>query len=155
MKLWSALYGAIWVVFLEFLLSMVPQGKPWVLYGHYLLGFVIVGIVYYNYRALRQTTVPGRIKRIVSATLSMSIMTAVLGVLLLINVGSGWPVFDDVTVWNLILFVHVVTAFGIITQMAATAIAYDMWEEKEFLQETRPGEMSPVTAVPGPRAGGR
>ncbi|MGC1583770.1 MAG: hypothetical protein WA766_19980, partial [Candidatus Acidiferrales bacterium] len=96
---------------------------------------------YYNYHALRQTTVPVRVKRIVSATFSMAVMMAVLGPLLLFNVGASWPVITGVTVWNLILLIHVLTAFGIITQMAATAIAYDMWEEKEFLQETRPGEI--------------
>ncbi|MGA8663704.1 MAG: hypothetical protein WB809_01340 [Thermoplasmata archaeon] len=140
-RLWGALYGAIWVVFLEFLFSVVPQGRPWVLYAHYALGFLIVPLAYYNYRALRQTSVPGRIKRIVSATFSMSILMAILGPLLIFNVGAGWGVFSGVTVWNLILLLHVTTAFGIITQMAAVAIAYDMWEEKEFLQETRPGEI--------------
>ena len=141
MRLWTALYGAVWIVLLEFLLSMVPQGRPWVLYAHFVLGFLIVGITYYNYHALRQTTVPVRVKRIVSATFSMAVMMAVLGPLLLFNVGASWPVITGVTVWNLILLIHVLTAFGIITQMAATAIAYDMWEEKEFLQETRPGEI--------------
>jgi len=143
MKLWVALYGSIWIVLLEFLLSMVPQGRPWVLYVHFILGFVIVGVAYYNYHALRQTAVPGRIKRIVSATISMSVLMAVLGPLLVLNVGAGWPVFTGVTVWNLILFIHVMTAFGIITQMAAVAIAYDMWEDKEFLEETKPGVVPP------------
>jgi hypothetical protein len=152
MKLWAALYGSIWVVFLEFLLSMVPQGHPWVLYAHYTLGFLIVGVAYYNYRAIRGSTVPGRIKRIVSATLSMSVLMAVLGPLLVLDVGTGWPIFTGVTVWNLILLVHVTTAFGIITQMAAVAIAYDMWEEKEFLEETKSGEV-PRPSAPGPKPG--
>jgi hypothetical protein len=148
-KLWVALYGAIWVVFLEFLLAMVPQGRPGVLYAHFVLGFLIVGIAYSNYRALRRTASPGRIKRIASATFSMSILMAVLGLLLVFNVGAGSPVFTGVTAWNLILFVHVTTAFGIITQMAAVAIAHDMWEEREFLQETNPGEAPPPRS-PGP-----
>ncbi|MGP8078117.1 MAG: hypothetical protein ACLQD8_03820 [Thermoplasmata archaeon] len=141
MRLWATLYGTIWIVFLEFLLSMAPQGRPWILYAHYGLGFVIVGIACVNSRALRQTTAPGRLKRIASATFSMSILMAVLGVLLVLGLGTGWPVFPGVTVWNLILLLHVATAFGIITQMAAVAIAHDMWEDKEFLQETRPGEV--------------
>ncbi|MGP8072382.1 MAG: hypothetical protein ACLPZM_04540 [Thermoplasmata archaeon] len=154
MRLWAALYGAIWVVFLEFLLAMVHQGHPWVLYGHYLLGFLIVGLAYYNYRELRRTTVPGRIKRIVFATLSMAVLMAVLGPLLVFNVGAAWSVFAGVTMWNLILLVHVTTAFGIITQMAAVAIAYDMWEDKEFLEETRPGEIPADPNRPGVRATG-
>ncbi|MGQ0796413.1 MAG: hypothetical protein ACT4OI_00900 [Methanobacteriota archaeon] len=60
------------------------------------------------------------------------------------------------TVWGLILFIHVVNAFAIITQAAAVAIAYDMWEDKEFLKETAPGEIPAVPAsnlsvhAPGP-----
>jgi hypothetical protein len=156
MKLWESLYAAIWIVLLEFLLSMVPQGRPWVLYAHYILGLLIVGIAYANYRALRHTTVPGRLKRIVSATFSMSILMAVLGPLLVFDVGSGWRILTGVSVWNLILLVHVLTAFGIITQMAATALAYDMWEEKEFLEETRSGEQPPprtAGAGSGPSSG--
>lgn len=143
MKLWVALYGSIWVVFLEFLLSMVPQGRPWVLYAHYVLGFLLVGIAYYNRHALLRTAAPARIKRIVSATFSMSILMAVLGPLLILDVGAGWPVVAGLTVWNLILLVHVTTAFGIITQMAAVAIAHDMWVSKEFLLETKVGEVPP------------
>ena len=152
MRLWVALYGAIWVVFLEFLLSMVPQGRPWVLDGHYVLGFLIVGITYYNFRALRKTAVPGRVKRIASASFSMAILMAVLGPLLVFNVGAGWPILTGVTVWNLILLIHVVTAFGIITQMAAVAIAYDMWEDKEFLHESEPGRVPPDPNRPGVNA---
>jgi len=146
MKLWSALYAAIWVVFLDFLLAMIPFGQPFLTYFHAGLGFVIVGIAYYNFATLRQTTVPGRVKRIASATFSLSIVMAVLGPLLLLNIGAGWAFFDGITAWNAILFFHVTTAFGIITQMAATAIAYDMWEDKEFLEETHPGEIPPNPA---------
>jgi hypothetical protein len=35
--------------------------------------------------------------------------------------------------------------------MAAVAIAYDMWAEKEFLEETRPGEIPPNPATTRPR----
>jgi hypothetical protein len=140
-RLWAGLYGAIWVVFLDFLFAMIPFGQPFLVYLHSGLGFIILAIVYYNFTALRKTTVPGRVKRIASATFYLSILMAILGPLLLLNVGTGWRIFDDVTVWNGILFIHVTTAFGIITQMAATAIAFDMWEEKEFLEETRPGEI--------------
>jgi hypothetical protein len=139
-----ALYAAIWIVLLEFLLAMTPQGQPFLTYLHAGLGFGIVGIAYYNFYGLRQTAAPGRVKRIASATFYLSLLMVVLGILLLFNVGAGWSVFYGLTVWNVIIFVHVVNAFAIITQMAAVAIAYDMWEEKEFLQETRPGEIPPA-----------
>jgi len=40
--------------------------------------------------------------------------------------------------------------FAIITQAAAVAIAYDMWEDKEFMKETAPGEVPdmPTPATP-------
>ncbi len=146
MRLWAALYAAIWVVFLEFLLAMIPQWQPFLSYLHDGLGFVIVVIAYLNFAALRQTTVPGRVKRIAWATLYLAVLTVFLGALVVFHVGSGWPIAFGLTVWNLLLFVHVVNAFAILTQMAAVAIAYDMWEEKEFLQETRPGEIPPAPA---------
>lgn len=147
MRLWAALYAAIWVVFLEFLLAMIPRWQPFLSYLHDGLGFVIVVIAYLNFVALRRSTVPGRVKRIAWATLYLAVFTVVLGVLAVFHVGSGWPIAFGLTVWNLILFVHVVNAFAILTQMAAVATAYDMWEEKEFLQETRPGE---IPAAPAP-----
>jgi hypothetical protein len=146
MKLWAALYLAIWIVFLEFLFAMIPFWQPLLTYLHAGLGFIIVTLAYYNFAALRKTTVPGRVKRIASATFSLAVLMAVLGPLLLVNVGAGWSILFGITVWNVILFIHVVSAFAIITQMAAVAIAYDMWEEKEFLEETRPGEIPPNPA---------
>jgi len=152
MRLWAALYIAIWVVLLQFLLAMIPFGQPYLLVAHYALGFVIIVIAYSNFANLRMTTVPGRVKRTAVATFYLSILMGVLGALLLLNVGSGWKLFDGISVWNGILFLHVINAFAIITQMAAVAVAYDMWEEKEFLQETRPGEIprNPATARPKP-----
>jgi hypothetical protein len=148
MRLWAALYGAIWVVLVEFLLAMIPEGQPFLTYLHIGLGLVIVAIAYFNFRALRTTAVPGRVKRIASATFSLSVFMAFLGPLLFFNVGAGWPILFGLTVWNALLFVHVVTAFGIITQMAATAIAYDMWEEREFLRESLPGVVPPPATSP-------
>ena len=148
MRLWAVLYVAIWVVFLEFLLAMVPEGQPFLSYVHAGLGFVILGLAYYNFAALRQTTVPGRVKRIAYATFYLAVLVVILGVLLLFHFGSAWSILFGLTVWNFIIFLHVVNAFAIITQMAAVAIAYDMWEEKEFLQETRPGEVPPAPMPP-------
>jgi len=141
MRLWAALYLAIWVVFLEFLLAMIPFAQPLLTYLHAGLGVVIVALAYSNYANLRQTTVPGRLKRVSQVTLALAVLVVVLGPLLLFNVGAGWSVVGAITVWNLLLFVHVVNAFAVLTQMAAVAVAYDMWEEKEFLEETRPGEI--------------
>jgi len=152
MRLWGVLYLAIWVVLLEFLLVMIPEGQSVLIYFHAALGILIVALAYYNRTALRQTTAPGRIKRIASATFWLTILLAVLGPLIFFNIGSGWPILFGLTVWNGLVFLHVVNAFAIITQMASTATAYDMWEEKEFLKETRPGEVPPPPTASSPKA---
>ena len=47
----------------------------------------------------------------------------------------------SISLFGLILFFHVFNAFAIITQAAAVAIAHDMWEDKEFVQESEVGEV--------------
>lgn len=148
MKLWSALYLVIWVVFLEFLLGMWPDPPAVVPYFHLALGFAIILITYYSFDQLRKTRVPGRVKRVAKASWSLSIVMAVLGLLLWFNVGSDWVVpVANVSVYRVLLLLHVANALAIITQLAAVAIAYDMWEDHEFEKETEPGD---VPAAPAP-----
>jgi hypothetical protein len=40
-----------------------------------------------------------------------------------------------------LIYLHVVSSFAIITQAAAVAIAYDMWEDNEFVKETEQRRM--------------
>jgi len=141
MKLWTALYLMIWVVLLEFLLAMTPRAPDFLLYLHILFGIVIIGLAYYNFNGVRNTAVPARVKRVAKASFDLSVAMAILGLLLVFGIGRDWTILFGVTVWGLILFVHVVNAFAIITQAAAVAIAYDMWEDREFAKETTPGEV--------------
>ncbi len=104
----------IWIVLIEFLLAMTPGGSSVLIYLHVVLGIAIVGLAFYNFSGIRKTRVAGRVKRISQAS------------------------------FNLILFLHVVSSFAIITQAAAVAIAYDMWEDKEFIKETEPGIVPPM-----------
>jgi hypothetical protein len=154
MKLWAALYGMIWVVLLEFLLGMWPSPPVYVPYLHALLGLVIVGIAYVNRAGLLATRVPGRVKRVAGVTLALALFMVFLGLLLWFNVGASWVVLGF-SVYQFILVVHVVNALAIITQGAAVAIAYDMWEEHEFEEETKPGEvpLRPSPVSPGTRSG--
>ena len=138
----------IWIVFFQFLLAMTPNAPAWLEYVHVGAGFIIVGLAFYNFNALRATVVPARVRRISKSTLQLSVVMGVLGLLLFFNVGANWTILLGVTVFGLVLFVHVVNAFAIITQAAAVAIAYDMWEDKEFAKETAPGE---VPAMPAPK----
>ena len=142
MKLWSALYAAIWVVLLEILLGLWPSPPIVVPYLHLVLGLLIVGIAYSNRTHLVATRVPGRVKRIAGVTLAFSILMVFLGLALEFNVGSSWSILGF-SLFQLVLFLHVVFAMAIITQMVAVAIAYDMWEDHEFEKETAPGEIPP------------
>ena len=155
MELWKALYAAIWVVLLEAILGLWPD-PPWVVpYGHLVLGLAVVYIAYYVYRETRRTRAPGRIKRVAKASYGLSIAMAVLGALLWFNVGSTWTLpFLGLTVWRVLLFFHLLNAFAIIAQLAAVAIAYDMWEDHEFATETEPGEI-PLAPVGAPSASGQ
>jgi hypothetical protein len=148
MKLWSALYVAIWVVFLEFLFGMWPDPPFVVPYFHLALGLVIVFVAYYCYSQLRQTRVPGRVKRVARASYGLSIVVAILGFLLWFNVGTNWVIpIANLSVYRGILLLHVANAIAVITQLAAVAIAYDMWEDHEFDKETEPGQV-PEPAIP-------
>ena len=154
MRLWMALYAMIWITFLEFLLVMTPGTSDILLYLHVALGFGIIGLAYYDFSGLRSTAVPGRVKRTAKSTLQLSVAIAVLGVLLVLRIGTDWALLFGITVWGFFLFVHVVGAFAVITQAAAVAMAYDMWEDKEFAKETAPGEVPRMPAPspsPGPR----
>ena len=142
MKTWQGLYGMIWIVFIEFLLAMTTHviDTNVLIWVHAALGVGIVALAFNNFDQVRRSTIAGRVKRTAKSTFQLSILTAVLGVVLLFRDPLAWTVpVLNLSLFHLILFVHVVNAFAIITQAAAVAIAYDMWEDKEFVQETEPG----------------
>ena len=145
MKLWSTLYLVTWIVFLEFLLGTWANPPAIVPYFHLVLGLGIVALTYNSFRQLRGLTVPGRLKRIARATYALSWLMGVLGFLLWFQFGSAWtlPVIGY-TVYRAILVFHIVNAIAILTQAAALALAYDMWEDREFDQTTAPGEIPPM-----------
>ncbi len=80
-------------------------------------------------------------------------MVAILGFLLFFGIGKAWVIpLINVSIYGLILFFHVISGFAIITQAAAIAIAHDMWEDREFTEETEPGVVPPM---PVPQKGVR
>ncbi len=145
MKLWMTLYMMIWIVFIEFLLAMTP-GSSWVLiYLHVVLGIAIMGLAFYNFSGIRKTRIAGRVKRIAQTSFNLSIVVVILGAPLFFDVGTTQVIpLIKVSIYGLILFFHVVTSFAIITQAAAVAIAHDMWEDREFEEETEPGIVPPM-----------
>jgi len=135
----------IWIVLIEFLLAMTPGGPPVLIYLHVILGAAIVGLAFTNFSGLRKTRVPGRVKRIAQACFNISVIVAIFGALLFFDFGKGWFIpLINVSIYGIILFFHVVNSFAIITQAAAVAISYDMWEDKEFEKETEPGIVPPM-----------
>jgi hypothetical protein len=142
MKLWVALYGMIWAVVLETLIGMKPDPPTWVLYVHLALGLLLIGFAYWNRAQLVGSRAPARIKRIAGATYGLTYLMAGLGVLLWFHVGDSWatPV-PGYSVYTGLLIFHALNAFAILTQAAAVAIAYDMWEDREFEEGSLPGEV--------------
>jgi hypothetical protein len=141
MKLWASLYALTWLLFVDLWLGFTPLARPVTTYVHVALGIVIVLLAYSNAARLRQTRVPARVKRIARATFALSLFMGLLGVLIFYGVGSNWPVVYGITVLSGLLFLHFVNAVAMITQSAAAGLAYDMWEDREFERETRPGEV--------------
>jgi hypothetical protein len=146
MRLWMTLYAMIWIVFIEFMLEMTPGASIVLLYLHIALGLVIIGLASYNFNGVRGTSVPGRVKRIAKTTLNLSIVSGFLGLLIYFGTGAASTILFGVTLGGIVLFLHVMIGFAIITQAAAVAIAYDMWEDREFAKETAPGEVPEMAA---------
>jgi len=145
MKLWMSLYAMVWIALIEFLLAMTPGGSAILIYLHVVLGAAIIGITFYNFSALRNTRIAGRVKRIAQASFNISIFVAIFGALVFFDVGRTLIIpFINVSIYGIILFFHVFNSFAIITQASAIAIAYDMWEEREFIEETEPGFVPPM-----------
>jgi len=145
MKLWMALYAMVWVALIDFLLVMTPGGSSVLLYLHIALGVAIIGIAFYNFSGIRNTRVPGRVKRIAQVSFNLSVAAGIFGALIFFDIGRSSIIpMINISVYGFILFLHVICAFAIITQAAAIAIAHDMWEEKEFAKETEPGIVPPM-----------
>jgi len=119
----------IWLAFLEFILVWAPvAGFVLPLYAHVALGIIIFGLAYSNSSKLSRTQCPARIRRIVKATVALSVFEGLLGILLYAGKTMSLP---DL-VMSAASFLHLGAALAIVTQAASTATAYDMWEEKEF-----------------------
>jgi hypothetical protein len=122
LKLWARLYLLIWLAFAQFLVNAFSQMFG-VLYLHFVVGLAILVLAIMNYRDLKDTSAPDRVKRILKTISGMTAFDVVLGVLLFTFTGTmHWTI-------NLL---HLVVSLAVITQASSAATAYDMWEEKEF-----------------------
>lgn len=145
MATWTTLYAMTWVLLFELLLALAPGG-PVAGMIHLALGIAIVALAFGNHRGVRASAAPGRVKRTVQSTMQLSVVVAVIGALLAFDVGAGWTLGLGITMRGILLFAHAFVALAMFAQAAAAGIAFDMWEEKEFSQETVPGEIPPPAA---------
>ena len=133
MKTWTLMYLLIWVAFLQMALALFPAlGLGVNLDLHFVVGLCVVALAWHVSLRVRRTACPDRIKRITRATAYLSVFAGILGIILYLNYRSVLSLpFQEVVV-----FVHFGTAVAIITQASASAAAFDMWEEKEFVTPT-------------------
>ena len=151
MRLWAALYGMIWLVFFATLVIVWPAPPVFVPYLALVFGIGVVALAYRDFTALRATRVAGRVKRTARASFGISVLLLVLLAIrsgLLATNGFASGTFLGVSVGATLLLFEVMCVLAIITQAAAVAIAYDMWEDHDFEKETEAGVVPPA---PRPR----
>jgi len=120
----------VWLAFLQIIIAVVniPSSIAIVIYGHVVLGLVILGLAHYNNAQIKKTQAPSRLKRIVKSTAMLATIQVLLGIPIFV---STMLIFSIPMVW-IVSLLHLVIALAIITQASSVATAYDMWEEKEY-----------------------
>jgi hypothetical protein len=127
---WKTLYALVWLTFLQILVAVPPLSDLFrdIVYAHVALGFGIVFIAHYDRARMKRRALPGRIQRTVRATASLASAQFFLGIyaFLIYALNMSLPGLD------VILLLHLVVGLAIFSQASATAMSYDMWEEREF-----------------------
>ena len=121
----------VWLAFLQIIIGVVniPSSIPILIYGHAVLGLVILGLAHYNNAQIRKTEAPSRLKRITKSTAILATIQVLLGIIIFVST----MIFRIPFVW-VISLLHLMIALAIITQASSVATAYDMWEEKEYTE---------------------
>jgi len=123
LKLWARLYLLIWLAFAQFLVTAFSEMFG-IRYLHFVIGLAVLVLAIMNYRDLKGTSAPNRVKRISKTIPGMAVFDGLLGIPLFM--------FTEGTIHWAINLLHLVVSLAIITQASSAATAYDMWEEKEF-----------------------
>ncbi|MBN2338897.1 MAG: hypothetical protein JXP48_10190 [Acidobacteria bacterium] len=133
MRLYNRLYGTVWVAFFACVLISRWLGAYVGASVHALLGIALLVLTLANARTLAALAVPARLKRISRVTAGFAIFQAVGGLALgvIARLAPSLPVVP-----SLLHGAHVVCALAILAQASSVATAYDMWEEKEFQEQT-------------------
>ncbi len=147
MKLWGALYGMIWLAFVTIVVLAWPN-PPWAVPWIALLAVIAVAaLARSDFVHLRETRVPGRVKRTASASYGLAVFLAVLAALRALQATFHWAATWTIlgaTPDSLLFLLELMVGLAIITQASAVAIAFDMWEDRDFEKETAPGELPPA-----------
>jgi threonine/homoserine efflux transporter RhtA len=138
MRTWALMYALIWVSFLQIIIVLFPILGSFLSNGLHLLTGILIAVMAYNISVrVRSTSCPDRIKRITLTTRNLSVFEGLLSIPPYLSSALGF----DLPFTYIIDFLHVVIAIAIITQASASANAFDMWKEKEFLQLQKSGRL--------------
>jgi hypothetical protein len=120
----------VWLAFLQIAIAVAnfPSPNVFLVYGHAILGLVVLGVAHYNNAQIKKTEAPNRLKRIVKSTAILATIQVVVGIPIFANTVL---LLSIPVVW-IVSLLHLVIALAIVTQASSVATAYDMWEEKEF-----------------------
>ena len=132
MKLYSRLYGTVWVSFFSCVLISRWLGAYVGASIHILLGTVLLVLTLANARTLAALPIPARLKRVSRVTAGFAVFQAAGGLALgvIARLAPALPVVP-----SLLYGAHVVCALAILAQASSVATAYDMWEEREFREQ--------------------
>lgn len=131
MQLWQRLYGTVWLAFFSCVIIPRWTGIRIGLSMHVLLGLAMLGLTWINARSLKSMPVPARLKRIGNATVGFAVFQLLCG----LAFGAVMHFLPGLRVAaSALRIIHVVCALTVLAQASSLATAYDMWEEKEFLE---------------------
>jgi hypothetical protein len=130
LKTYAAMYGLIWLCFIQILFVLYsPFGSDALTVAvHAPLGLVVFVLAFYVSRKVQASACPDRIKRITKTTRNLAIFQGILG---FVFAGAISMSLAGVYLW-ILSFVHVANSLAMITQASSSATGFDMWEEREF-----------------------
>ncbi len=99
-----------------------------------LFGAAILALAHYNYRSLRRSDSPERVKRIARIQAVFATVQPLLGIPLYLSYRIGFPI----PLYDVVKVIHLIITLAIITQAASAATGFDMGEEKEFTAPSAP-----------------
>lgn len=158
MKLWAVLFAMVWLVVAQFFLALLPLAGltgPELLFAHLALGVVLIALAIAVYRRILATRAPARIKNMTRASIPVMALMAATGALLFSQAALGFGLPGGTLTFGTLLVLHVIGALAVLAHSTGAAVAYDMWESRDFEKLTDGGKVPPPTIGAGSTTGGR